>query len=143
MVIHNDHLPTFGVDFKNEWRCTSTPPLLLWHALGNALQHNLHKYSLVFAGRNWFRQHSRGQSILRFNPLYICSRNLASFVRTVPKYLNFAVQADSSSYGLDIRQMMLFISCLQQSAPSDYFTWLAVCEPRERPQRRTALVVTQ
>jgi len=110
---------------------------------GNAFQHNLHKYSLVLVRRHLFRQHSRGQSILRFNPLYICSRKLASFVRTVPKYLNFAVQADRSSYGLDIRQMMLFISCLQQSAPSDYFAWLAVCEPRDRPQRRSALDVTQ
>lgn len=102
---------------------------------------NLHNYSFVLVRRNLFRHHSRGQSILRFSLLYICSRTLSSFARVVPKYLNFAVQADRSSYDLDIRQMLLFISCLQQSAPSDYFAWLVVCEPRHRPQRRSALVV--
>jgi hypothetical protein len=106
-------------------------------------RHNFHNYSFVLVRRNLFRQHSREQSILRLNLLFNCSRKLASFSRLVPKYLNFAVQADRSSYELAIRQMLLFISCLEQSAPSDYFVWPAVCEPRERPQRRSALAVTQ
>jgi hypothetical protein len=68
-------------------------------------QHNLHNYSSVIVRRNVLRQHSRGKSILRFSLLY----NLVSLAHVVPKYLNFAVQADRSSYELDIRQMLLFI----------------------------------
>jgi hypothetical protein len=77
------------------------------------------------------REQTGEQNILRFNALYISSRRRVSFARVVPKYLNFAAQADRSSYELEIRQMLLFISFLRQPAPSDCCAWPAVYKPRD------------